>query len=233
MEIMAVPRETAGRRRQWFFNGSMFGCGSAALGGEAVLYEDPSLYPDAIALSDTDVFVHSVGPAGSILRIAKTGGPVVSLFTAVGFHPDLIVDGNQVFWHDDAGVKTGTTSGTGLTVLAPEPAGAISIVDGIAVDAQYVYYVTYDTFSPSLLSYQVMRVLRGGGGATVLLSSTVEHNDLTYLPHIVGVDGTWLYFRKHVFPNEDSIALMSKSGAPGLTVIETTAANAGSWTSSW
>ena len=124
----------------------------------------------AIALDATYVYwIYDgmLGDAeGSLLRVPKCGGDVVTLTTSVSPFPynTVAVDGTSAYWTNPSADETGTV------IRVPVQGGASVTLDmggdpiGVAVDNEYVYWA--DTQGDALF-----RVPKTGGAPTMLLTT--------------------------------------------------------------
>ena len=133
--------------------------------------------------------VYFVNFDGSVMKVSKTGGPVITLSAPDQHVPSvngpMAVDATNVYWTEPLGAAQGPAPGInpGMVVSVPIGGGPQTVIASgqgspvsVAVDATSVYWLNqfYEPQTGSLLSGAVMRATLDGGAPTALATGLDE-----------------------------------------------------------
>jgi hypothetical protein len=127
--------------------------------------------------------ISATKPVGDILRMPQGGGVPTEIATDVVIDSaGSVADATNYYWAGlDGTINRVALSGGPVTVLVPAPVGfAINSINGLALDATYVYFALSTTCNPPIgappcptpspTAAPIMRVPIAGGAATTVVT---------------------------------------------------------------
>jgi hypothetical protein len=149
---------------------------TAALDGSApTVLASGQACPAGLAIDDDTVYWAT---AGAIYTVPKAGGTAATIATAEMNALSITVDNTNVYWTDFDGVSLASKAGSSaVTSLAT----GLGFVRGVAVDAAFVYYASYNVDG-------IVAKVPIAGGASITLAT--DNSD----PSWVAVDASHVYW---------------------------------------
>jgi hypothetical protein len=157
---------------------------------------------DIMSMGADDTAVYWLAPReGKIFKAPLGGGAPVELAPTSGISRGLVIDENDVFWAENAGVFAVPKAGGKVRTVSEA-----GIPDGLALDGTHVYWY-------SSLAGVVSRAPKKGG------TGTKVHADDQHTLHTFFVDGNDLFVS---FGANDKMVIqrIPKAGGAAVTVVE-------------